>query len=200
MYGFLWIIQASLIFHILCHPYISGRQFRLELWSLVAILLTVGLSLFIPSIGETETLLAISMILFLVNLGVIFIFLFYIGRGLARRFATNAWRKVTNCWKKISKENKIEGINFEISLQFLKDFAQSNEKDQKQYLEEMEKWWKQAPNYKRRRMMQQFAILAKGTSFANFAGHPIKLPETESKRNSLDLSNSNLVDLPEPDL
>lgn len=53
-------------------PYISGRQFRLELWSLLAMLITLGASLYIPTLSQDSAAsYAISGLVFALNIIVI---------------------------------------------------------------------------------------------------------------------------------
>lgn len=72
LYGFVWIIQAALLLHIVFRPYISGRQFRLELWSLLAMLITLGASLYIPTLAQDSAAsYTISGLVFALNIIVI---------------------------------------------------------------------------------------------------------------------------------
>lgn len=48
-----WLkMTTALLIHILFHPYISGRQFRLELWSLLAMLITLFASLYVDQVNQ----------------------------------------------------------------------------------------------------------------------------------------------------
>ena len=61
-----------MLIHIVFRPYISGRQFRLELWSLLSILITLGVSLYIPTIPQNSpAAYVLSAIVFLINIIVI---------------------------------------------------------------------------------------------------------------------------------
>src|SRR5688500_1567103 len=49
LFPYLTFLFSALLAHIIFHPYLSGRQFRLELWSLLIMLVTLGISLYIPT-------------------------------------------------------------------------------------------------------------------------------------------------------
>jgi hypothetical protein len=67
-----FVLQASLILHILLHPYTSGRQYRLELWSLTAILVTLFLSLYIiEGINKGVAAVALSAVVLIVHIFVV---------------------------------------------------------------------------------------------------------------------------------
>ena len=67
-----FVVQASLILHILLHPYTSGRQYRLELWSLTAILITLFLSLYIiEGINKGVAAVALSACVLVVHIFVV---------------------------------------------------------------------------------------------------------------------------------
>ena len=61
-----------MILHILLHPYTSGRQYRLELWSLMAILITLFLSLYIiEGINKGTAAIVLSALVLIVHLLVV---------------------------------------------------------------------------------------------------------------------------------
>eukprot|EP01114_Cavostelium_apophysatum_P016006 TRINITY_DN4487_c0_g2_i2.p1 TRINITY_DN4487_c0_g2~~TRINITY_DN4487_c0_g2_i2.p1 ORF type:complete len:1122 (-),score=253.37 TRINITY_DN4487_c0_g2_i2:85-3450(-) len=197
IYAFIFVVQAALLAHAIGKPYTSGRQFHLELWSLVVILITIGASLFIPTLKSSSdgAALAISWVLFLLNVFVVLAFVFYIGRGLARRFIPGVWGKAVACWNATTrrKSNKDKSDDFRTAMDFFRLLGDANDEERRLLYENMEIWWKTVPNYKRRRMMQHFAILAKGTAFSNFAGAKIKVRAlTESARVSMEMSRSTL--------
>lgn len=128
IYSMTFIVQAgilldllsnhpkALLAHLLLHPYISGRQFRLELWSLVAMLITLLTNLYIIEKNYSENVgLALSSIVLILHIVVVLGknphfydtlmkkgFLFFIGRGLMRRFLTKTWGYIRNCWRKVA--------------------------------------------------------------------------------------------------
>lgn len=79
----MWIIQAgiytivssesiALIAHIIFHPYLSGRQSRLELWSLVVITITLCVTLFLPTLTSDDVAAyVLSFLVLFLNLFVI---------------------------------------------------------------------------------------------------------------------------------
>jgi hypothetical protein len=92
----------ALLLHIIWKPFISGRQMRLELWSLLVILITLGASMFVPTISaQSPAAYAISAIVMILNFLIFAGFIFVILRGLLRQYATGCWAVVTACWKKL---------------------------------------------------------------------------------------------------
>ena len=62
----------ALLAHLLLHPYISGRQFRLELWSLVAILITLLTNLYVLEQNNNSSIaLTLSSIVLIIHIFVI---------------------------------------------------------------------------------------------------------------------------------
>jgi hypothetical protein len=170
IYAFVWIVQAALLAHIIFHPYLSGRQFRLELWSLLIILVTLGISLYIPTFNETggpEKIAAyvLSSVVLVLNLIVILGFFFFILRGLMRRFAPYKWRAFS---KLLPRRIKKKIPKFDITMGFLQAVANSSEEEQKLLHESLEQWWQTNPNYKRRRLLAVLRNLSHATPFASF--------------------------------
>lgn len=64
--------HKALLGHLLLHPYVSGRQFRLELWSLVAMLITLLTNLYIIEKNYSESVgLALSSIVLILHIVVV---------------------------------------------------------------------------------------------------------------------------------
>jgi len=196
IYGFLWIVQTALLVHITFHPYISGRQFRLELWSLMVILVTLCVSLYIPTLGNSHgdqvTAYFLSTFVMVINVVVILGFIFFITRGLMRKFTKAAWSKVASFWNKLVPNRiKKEPPQLNSTMNFFQMVSNSSEYDRELLYATLEKWWKTAPNYKRRRLMAVLLTLSKGTPFENF-------PErrTEDNRHLSIESVDSYADLP----
>jgi len=201
IYGFLWIVQAALLAHIILHPYLSGRQFRLELWSLLVILITLGVSLFIPTLGRSQseviTAYFLSSIVLVLNVVIFIGFIFFIGRGLMRKFALRAWKQIVAFYDKLLP-NRVHRHppEYNKTMNFFQMVSESTELDREQLFSSLERWWKLAPNYKRRRMMSVLLSLSKGTPFETFY-----LKEFQNmKRSSVDsLDSFDSVELPTRD-
>jgi len=191
IYGFLWIVQAALLAHIIFHPYISGRQFRLELWSLLVILVTLGATLYIPTLDNSEESLIVAYFLssfvLVINIVVILAFIFFITRGLMRKFTKKAWSKIVSVYNAlIPKRIKKQPPELNKTMKFFQTVSGSTEYDREQLYSSLEKWWKLAPNYKRRRLMSILLTLSKGTPFENFP----ERSRDDKKRGSLDSEDS----------
>eukprot|EP01119_Soliformovum_irregulare_P011749 TRINITY_DN2976_c2_g1_i1.p1 TRINITY_DN2976_c2_g1~~TRINITY_DN2976_c2_g1_i1.p1 ORF type:complete len:1897 (-),score=487.17 TRINITY_DN2976_c2_g1_i1:31-5721(-) len=177
IYGFLWIIQAALLMHITLRPYLSARQFRLELWSLLALLITLGVALFIPTLQQNvESSLsasyALSTIALVINGIVIFAFVFFIARGLLRRFARGCWDGISSRWnKKMPDGLKPSQPNLDKTKQFFKLVAESSDYDRDMLYASIEKWWNASTNYKRRRFMSVLSSVSKKTPFDDEFGN-----------------------------
>jgi len=123
-----------------------------------------------------------------VNVLVFFGFAFFIGRGLARRFVPKVWARVVRHYEKLGGVLRLkEKPKLDRTLEFFQLFSNSNDYDRDLLYANLERWWKQAPNYKRRRLMQILAVLSKGTPFENF--HDIS-----STNDNQDMDNSSIFE------
>jgi len=170
IYGMTFVIQAAVLVHILLHPYTSGRQYRLELWSLIAILATLLLSLYIvQGINQGEAAVALSGIVLVFHLLVIIAFLFFIIRGLIRRFMSKTWAAIVSLWKtKAPEKIKRDTPKLGKIRAFFETFGNANETDREKLYASLQNWWKSSPNYKRRRFLRALEVLAEGTKYDSF--------------------------------
>jgi len=168
--GMTFVVQAALLIHVLFRPYTSGRQYRLELMSLVAILITLFASLYIydDSNASTDALsLSLSTIVLVLNVFVVVAFAFFIGRGLMRRFMSETWAKISRCWKRTAPAKmKKSAPKLRKILSFFECFAGANDYDRDLLYANLERWWKYAPNYNRRRLQEVLRDISQGTPYS----------------------------------
>jgi hypothetical protein len=67
----------------------------------------------------------------------------------------------------------------EKTINFFQKFAKSTEYDRNMLFSNLEKWWKRAPNYKRRRLITVLEQLSKETPFEKFREKAASPPEVE---------------------
>jgi hypothetical protein len=185
IYGMTLVVQAALVLHILFHPYISGRQFRLELWSLLAMLITLFASLYVDQIEKGLPATILSACVLVLHVLVVIGFLFFIGRGLMRRFMKKTWAMLRSCWKNHAP-SKLQGSKPKLNkiLLFFQLFGDASEYDRDMLYANLEKWWHHSPNYKRRRLLQFFYQVSDSTPYQGFE---LQLKE----RSKTDASNDN---------
>jgi len=165
--------MPALLVHMVFHPYISGRQFRLELWSLITIVVTLAGTLFIPTLSTDpaaqKSAYILSFFVLFLNVIVLLAFLFFIGRGLVRRFTPKLWDWIGRAWNRlIPQKIKPKSPEYSSMLDFFKSLADATEYDQQILYNNLEEWFKSNPNYKRRRLLQDLVALSKGTPIATF--------------------------------
>jgi len=195
IYGMTIVIQIAVLFHILLHPYTSGRQYRLEMWSLVAILCTLLLSLYIVQgimQGENkvalsnETVIAFSGVILLVHLLVIIGFMFFIIRGLIRRFLPKTWSAILSVWKSRAPQTiKRDTPKLTKIRAFFEAFGTATDTEREKLYASLQNWWKNSPNYKRRRLLHALTVLSQNTAYEQFGGTTesnfFELPEIKTK-------------------
>jgi len=163
LYGMIFVVQAALLLHVLFRPYTSGRQFRLELWSLTSLILTLFTDLYSVEQSQSSSVsLALSSFVLIMHIFIIFAFLFFIGRGLTRRFLPNTWSILSSCWKRNAKLKKVSPKYYKAE-NFMHDFANATEYDRTLMYTNYEIWWNRNPNYKRKRIISFINKSSKGT-------------------------------------
>jgi len=170
IYGMMYVIQAGLVLHILFHPYTSGRQFKLETWSLLSILVTLFVSLYIVEESNNSFwAYFLSACVMILNLLVILGFVVYIGRGLMRRFMKKTWLSFSTFWQKHAPQ-KLQKKPLDMSdmLLFFQTFLDSSDLDKSLLYVKLDSWWKATPTYKRRRLMSVLKTVSKGTVYEDF--------------------------------
>jgi len=160
-------------------------QFRLELWSLLALLITLFVSLFVVEQAQNGTSQTISTVLssivLVIHVFVILGFFFFIGRGLMRRFMSRTWLKMRNFWRRITpRKSHKHAPKFYKIVAFFQTFADASEYDRDLLYSNLEKWWIGSPNYKRKRLVTVLGAISKGTNYENFqkeTKNPLELNE-----------------------
>jgi hypothetical protein len=69
-------------------------------------LITIGVSLYIPELNKKEKAVAyaLSSVAMVINTALIIAFIFFIWRGVMRRFFPYRWAKISSCWKRTAPE------------------------------------------------------------------------------------------------
>jgi len=169
VYSLIFVIQGTLLIHLLLHPHVSGRQHRLELYSISSILGTLFVGLYLLE-GENsdEVSYVLSIILLIAHIFVILVFGFFILRGLVRQYSPDTWSKITRFWKRKApapvKKNRAKLTKI---TEFFQEVSQSSPEDRVLLNARVDKWWKNAPNYKRKRLIQMIRKIG-GSSFEAF--------------------------------
>jgi len=185
VYGMTFIVQAALLLHLLLHPYTSGRQFRLELWSLVAMIMTLFTNLYvIEEQNSVAVSLGLSILVLVIHIAVVIGFIFFIGRGLMRRFLSKTWAAIRGWWSRIApKKLDKSAPKFQKAMNFMERFAASSDFDKQQVFTNLQKWWKQAPIYKRKRLLSVLSQISEGTPYES----QLKAKKREKEDDSIEL-------------
>lgn len=155
VYTLIFVMQGALLIHLLFHPHVSGRQYRLELVSISSILATLIVGLYLIDNQDSSSATALSIILVIVHSLILVFFAFFILRGLLRLYLPGAWSWVRRKWKKnIPSSLKKNRAKLEKVNQFLQEASKSNDDERAKLFARIEKWWKNSPKYKRKRLVR----------------------------------------------
>eukprot|EP01113_Clastostelium_recurvatum_P021565 TRINITY_DN2556_c0_g1_i1.p1 TRINITY_DN2556_c0_g1~~TRINITY_DN2556_c0_g1_i1.p1 ORF type:complete len:2113 (+),score=507.05 TRINITY_DN2556_c0_g1_i1:35-6373(+) len=164
LYGLVWISVVALIAHVMLRPHYSMRQLRLEFWSLLVTVVTLSASLYLISNNPASPgAISVSVMLFVLNIGVVLLGLFLLTRAEARRSFPTLWSAVPRFSKKVDRGGakslpQLSG--------FFRNVGELHDADEiSQLARNVENWWIQAPVYKRKRLTRAMKHMMQGTDF-----------------------------------
>lgn len=146
------------------------------MWSLLAILITIGAGLFVPRLDRASAeAYAASAIVAIVNILVVSAFIFIILRSLWEKWSPRTYQKVTEPIRRYLP--KQEQLNTKEIKSFFTMLATGSEVDKQIVFRNLNALWQVSPPYQRRRILQMFMELSQGTDLQDFTS---RIQRTES--------------------